>query len=350
MKKFTLPLLRLFLLAGILPSCSHKPTETVANDEAAIVVNLAPVQTGNYALPVTSSGLITTTTEAKLSFKIAGVISRILVEEGQTVSKGQLLASLDLTEIGAQVDQARNNQDKAKRDLDRTKRLLADSAATLEQVQNAATAFDVAGEAYNIAAFNRLYSEIRATTSGKILKKYVNEGELVTPGNPVLLMNSAGQNEWIVKVGLADVDWVRVKKADPASVVTDAYPGISFNAVVSLLGEGADAVNGLYPAEVKINTSQHKLASGLFAKVVIQPSQKAALRSIPVEALVEGNGNNSFVFVVNSDQKTVKKIPVTVAYLENNLAFISHGLEQVREVITGGSAFLTEFSTVKIAR
>ena len=352
MKKIILP--TIVLVAGVLflASCKKedKAPETKKEDEAAIAVTLAPVKIGEYSLPIISSGLIATSTETKLSFKIGGIISAIFVEEGQSVSKGQLLASLDLTEINAQVTQAKNNLDKTKRDLERAKRLRADSAATIEQFQNATTAFDVARESFTIANFTRQYSEIRATTSGMVLKKFVNAGELVNPGAPVLMTNAAAQNDWIVKTGLADVDWVRVKKGDRATVITDAYPGIVFEASVSLTSEGADLVNGLYLTEVKIKTDGKKFASGLFANVKIYPTQKQKLASVPIEAIIEGQGKNAFVFVLNKDGRGVKKQAVFVSYLANNSAFISSGLEQITEVITGGSAFLTEFSTVKIAR
>jgi len=89
------------------------------------------------------------------------------VKEGEDVSKGQLLASLDLTEIDAQVSQSKNNLEKTKRDLERGQRLLKDSAATLEQIQNLQTAFNVADENFRIASFNRQFSTIHANASGR---------------------------------------------------------------------------------------------------------------------------------------------------------------------------------------
>jgi len=57
-----------------------------------------------------------------------------------------------------------------------------------------------------------------------VIRKFVNEGELITGGAPVLTINSAANKDWIVKIGLPDVDWVRVKKGDHAKIYTDAYP------------------------------------------------------------------------------------------------------------------------------
>jgi multidrug efflux system membrane fusion protein len=353
MKKIFLSSLMIISLAVVFVTCKHNEEKKQKEaaplaDESAIAVKLTPVTKGNYSMPIISSGLISTETESRLSFKVGGIVSRILVEEGQSVTKGQTLAFLDLTEIDAQAAQAKNNFEKTKRDLERGQRLYKDSAATLEQIQNLQTAYDGANEAFTIASFNKQYATIRATASGKIIKKFVNEGEQVTAGAAVLMTNSAAANNWIVKIGLPDVDWVRVKKGDHASIVFDAYPSVIFDGEVSLINEGADFVNGLYLAEVKIKSNGKKLASGLFAKVEITPSEKQALHGIPIEALVEGSGKNAFVFVAKD--KTVKKLPVTVAYLHGDTAIVSKGLEDVNEVITGGSAFLTESSTIQITQ
>jgi RND family efflux transporter MFP subunit len=350
MKKVFITLLAPVILGAVLWTCSkqEKQTEKPAIDESAVAIKLAKVQTLDYSAPVVSSGLISTETESKLSFKIGGILTKIYVKEGESVTQGQLLASLDPTEIDAQVAQAKNNLEKAQRDLDRGKRLLKDSAATLEQIQNLTTAFQVADEGYRIISFNRQFATIRANTSGKVIKKFVNEGELIGAGTPVLIVNSSAQNEWIVKVGLPDVDWVRVKKGDPAKITTDAYPNEIMNGELNVINEGAEAFSGLYQAEVKIKPGNKKLASGLFARVEIIPSSTKKLQAIPIEAIVEGQGKNAFVFVVNEDKKSVRKLPVVVAYLEKKTAYVSAGLDSVNEVIAAGSAFLIENSIVKI--
>jgi multidrug efflux system membrane fusion protein len=351
MKKLLIALAIPVILGALLLTCAKsekKETTSASIDESAIAVKLAPVKTGDYSLPVISSGLISTENESKLSFKVGGIISRIYVKEGEDVNKGQLLASLDLTEIDAQVSQAKNNLEKTKRDLERGQRLLKDSAATLEQIQNLQTSFDVADENFRIAFFNRQFSTIHANTSGKVIKKFVNEGELINGGMPVLTINSAASKDWIVRIGLPDVDWVRVKKGDKAKIYTDAYPNDYFDGDLNVINEGADPVNGLYQAEVRVKPGNKKLASGLFAKVEIIPSGKRKLQSVPIESIVEGQGKKAFVFIVKPDKKSVQKLAVTVAYLENQSAYILAGLANVNEVVTAGSAFLTENSVIKI--
>jgi len=319
-------------------------------DDSAVAVKLATVEMGTHSLPIISSGLISTETESRLSFKVPGIITKIFVKEGDGISKGQLLASLDLTEIDAQVSQAKNNLEKTKRDLERGQRLLKDSAATLEQFQNLQTANNVAQEGFRIASFNRQFSTIHALASGSVIKKFANEGELASVGSPILVVNTSAQSNWIVKVGLPDIDWVRVKPGDPVTITTDAYPNVELQGGLNSVNEGAELATGLYQAEVKINPTNKKLASGLFAKVKILPSTVQSLRSVPIEAIVEGQGKDAYVFVVQPDNKSVRKVKVAVAYLENQRAFISAGLETIDQVIVAGSAFLTENSIVIIVQ
>lgn len=352
MKKIIITVSIPVLLAVVLFMCtrSGSPTETSdasVSEEGAVAVRVTDVKEGEFSMPVVSSGLITTGTESRLSFKTGGIVTSILVEEGESVRKGQLLATLDQTEIDAQASQAKNNLEKTLRDLERVERLFKDSAATLEQYQNVKTAHDVANESWRITSFNKQYSTIHANANGKVIRKFANEGEQVNGGSPVLVINSASENDWIVRIGLPDVDWVRIKKGDKAVVRTDAYQGETFEATVSLINEAADAVSGLYLAEVKISPRGRKLATGLVANVEIIPSQTQKLKSIPIEAVVEGSGSNAFVFVV-VDQSSVKKVPVRIAYLSNDEALIASGLDDVSKVITAGSAFLTESSTIKV--
>jgi membrane fusion protein, multidrug efflux system len=355
MKKIVLSISIPLIIAITLFTCKQQEEKKekqadTSLDESAVAVSLVPVEKVNIAIPVVASGLVNTKNESRLSFKIGGIVKRIYVEEGQSVQKGQLLATLDLTEIEAQVSQAKNNVDKLKRDLERVQRLFADSAATLEMVQNLQTAYDVALQSKSIAEFNREYATIKASNSGKVLKKFLNEGELAGPGAPVFYLNSAGQNEWIINLALPDVDWARLQLRDKCKIEIDAFPGQTLEGSVSLIGEGADPFTSLYPIEVSIAKTNLRLASGLFASVEITPAKSLALARIPIEALVEGSGKRAFVYTLQSDQRKVNKVEVSVSHIKDGNAFISKGLEEVGSVITSGSGFLTESSIVTVAQ
>ena len=340
-------LLAVLVLSISLVRCSDNKAAVTPPAEEPIPVRLQPVASAGEGRVLHYSGLIASNSEARLSFKIGGIIARIYVKEGDHVVAGQLLATLDLTEISAQVRQASQNLEKAQRDERRADNLYRDTVASLEQVQNSHTQTTVATEALRIASFNQQYAQIRAAGNGTILQKLMNEGEYASPGTAVLVFNGADQNNWVVRFGASDKDWAVLRKGDRASVLIDAYPDQGFPGQVSKLAEGADANSGTYAVEVTISASGRKLAPGLFCTLRLQPQGRRPLAFIPASALAEGDGNTGFVYTLNSDGRTVKKVPVHIAFLQGDRIAVGSGLENVQEVISAGVGFLTERSVVK---
>ncbi len=337
----------LFILLGGCGAKTPAPKQAIVTEEEAIPVRTVAVQQRSIALPVHASGILSSTAEQRLAFKIGGVIRKIYVDEGDVVRPGQLLATLDKTEIDAQVNQAQQGLAKAERDLGRVQGLYRDSSATLELLENATTGRDVARETARIATFNQQYAEIRATKGGKIIKKLMNEGEITGPGTPVFVLFETGKDDWVIKINVSDRDWARLSLGMPAKVTMDAYEGTSFNGKVTDLAPAADPQSGLYPVEVRIQPQGKRFAPGLFAQVDITPSQSRSYTMIPVEAIVEGDGKSAFVFALQADGQSVRKAPVQVAFLEGNQVIISSGLEGVAEVVTTGAPYLTERKRVK---
>jgi len=333
------------IIAFSLVRCGENKAATTPPAEEAIPVKMQPVIYGDQGRMLQYSGLIASNSEARLSFKIGGIISRIYVKEGDHVTAGQLLATLDLTEIDAQVQQASQNVDKAQRDENRIKNLYRDTVATLEQVQNTHTQLTVATEALRIASFNRQYAQIRATSSGTILQKIMNEGEYASAGSAVLLFNGVDRNDWVVRFGVSDKDWAILHKGDKARIAMDAYPDQHFTGVITKLAEGSGA-DGTYAVEVTVSPEGRKFAPGLFCTLQLQPPAGKSYYFIPASALAEGEGSTGYVYTVNADKRTVKKLPVHIAFLQGDKIAVDSGLENVDQVITEGVGYLTERSIV----
>lgn len=323
-----------------------KQPETVSGDEA-IPVRTVLVQQRQVALPIEGSGMLTSSAEQRLSFKVGGVIRKIYVDEGDVVRAGQLLAVLDKTEIDAQVAQANQALTKSERDLARVQGLYKDSSATLELLENATTGRDVAKETVRIATFNQAYAEIRATRSGKIVRKLMNDGEIVGPGMPVFVLFETGANDWVLKVNVSDRDWARLDKGMAAQVKLDAYQDVDFAGKVSDIAPTADPQSGLYPVEIQIDPRGKRFAPGLFGKVNVQSKQARNYAIIPIESIVEGDGKSAFVYALQADGQSVRKVPVQIAFVEGGNALVLNGLEQGTEVVTAGAPYLNEQKKVK---
>lgn len=322
----------------------------VAAVEEAIPVRVAAVTSVAYVPPLRYSGSTASASEARLSFKIGGMVRRIYVKEGDQVKKGQLLASLDPTEIDAQVRQATEAAEKARRDVKRIGNLYRDTVASLEQLQNVTTQQQVAEEGLRIARFNQQHAQIMAAEDGTILKKLMNEGETASAGAPVFYLAGTSPANWIIRFGVSDKDWVLLKKGDRATVLLDAYPDKAFTGVITEIATGADPAGGTYQVEVKLVPDGRRLATGLFGTIQLHTAAKSAVTMVPIEALTEGDGSNAFVYTVNEDHRTVARRTVAIAFLEKDRAAIRNGLENVKEIVTDGAGYLTEKSIVKIIR
>lgn len=315
--------------------------------EEAIPIRTSTVAMQTTAFPISASGILTSASEQRLSFKIGGIIRKIYVAEGDIVRAGQLLAAMDKTEIDAQVNQAQEGLSKAERDLARVEGLYRDSSATLELLQNATTGRDVSKETVRIATFNQRFAEIRATRPGKVIKKLINEGEITGPGMPAFVVFETGPNDWVVRINVSDRDWARLSLGMSAKVTMDAYEGIDFIGKVTELAASADPSSGLYPVEIRIATQGKRFAPGLFAKVDITPLKSRTYAIVPVEAIVEGDGKSAFVFALQADGTSVKKLPIQVAFLEGDKVVVASGLEGVTEVVTAGAPYLSEKKLVR---
>jgi RND family efflux transporter MFP subunit len=227
-------------------------------------------------------------------------------------------------------------------------KLYDEKVTTLEQLQDAETALDIAAASVKAVDFNLLYSSIYAPSDGRILKRFVEPGELVSAGTPVFLFGSS-VSDWIVRVGVTDAEVIRLRINDTASVSFDMYPEKSFPAHVSEIAETADPLSGTYEIELTMGKSEYRLISGFIAKLKIIPSLKEDLFVIPVESLVEGDGRKGFVYVLERPNNRVRKAPVLIRYIFDDAIAVEYGLKEGDEIITMGTAYLTEGARVKIA-
>lgn len=343
---------RMFLtgvgVSAALSACRGANGEPASAASAPALVRVAPVTEEAVAPPVIATGTLGPKEEISLGFKIGGVISRIAVDAGAAVRPGQVLATLDPREIDAAVTRAESGAEKAERDLARARRLYTDSVFTLSQFQDAETAAKVAQADLTTARFNRRYAAIVAPAAGVILKRQAEPGELVAPGATILTLGSRARGS-VVRAGLADRDVVRVAPGDSAAVRFDALPGKALAGRVTEIAAAAEPGTGTYAVEIGLAAAgTDRLASGMVAEVEIRPARGRRMTLVPVEALLEADGQTGTVYALSADRSRAERRSVTVAFLDGGRAAIARGLEGVTLVITDGAAYLRDSAKVKV--
>lgn len=320
------------------------PEQKVRADSKPINVEIRQVEYVEYQIPVRVTGRLGTTTQMKLSFKTGGIIKQVNVKEGRPVSKGDVLAVLDLSEIQAQVKQAKIGLEKSRRDMNRAQNLYKDSVVTLEQYQNAQSAYEMARTKKQIADFNLQHSRIQAPSDGKIMKILVETNEVIGPGYPAILFAST-EDDWVVRASLTDKDIVRLVIGDSAHITMDAFPGYSFRGEVSELASVADPVTGTYESELLLMKAHPQFRTGFFSRADIYPAGVSRAIAVPIESLMDASDKKAHVFVFTKDeakteQGTVSKRIVRTGRILGEEVVVLDGLEEGEWIVTEGAKYL----------
>lgn len=319
-------------------------------------VEVTVVHWQDYSKPVRISGVLENKSEQNLAFKVSGLVKQIKANEGQWVKAGQVLAALDLEEIDAQVAKAQSVLDNAERNLGRFQSLQGQNALSIDQLQAAETQVDVARSDLTVAKFNLRHAVIRAPADGRVLKRYIENNEMVAPGTPAFVF-APNQGGWVMRAGVTDRDIVRLNLGDSAEVSLDAYPGVVYSAQVNELAARAD-VSQTFGVELRIEEKPDSpLLAGFVGFAEITPIKTRKVMLIPAMAMVRANRTEDIrkagirseveVFIVNADsQAELRRLPLLS--IEQGSLVIGAGLEEGERVVTTGASFLSEGRLVKL--
>lgn len=337
-----------FWLAAALTACSAEAPPTA--EPPPRPVRVAAVEKGPAQPPIVASGLLAPADEARLAFKIGGIIREIHVQAGQAIRAGQVLATLDTAEIDAAVTQAREAHDKAQRDYERGRRLFAEDVITQAQLDDLATAAAVARAQLEAAQFNRRHAQIVAPADGRVLRRLAEPRELVGAGQPVLQVGY-GHKGWVLKLGLPDRDFVRVRLGDTARVRFDAWPEREFSGTVGLRGGAADPRTGTFPVEIALDSADATLTAGLIGRATIGVGGGPdVLDYVPLSALVEGRSESMLLFLYDGATQKVSERRVPVAFIAGERAALATPLPAGSLVVTDGAAYLHDGDAVRVVQ
>jgi RND family efflux transporter MFP subunit len=313
-------------------------------------VRVVAATSGPAAPSIRTNGLLANKDEMRLAFKVGGVIKRLAAAEGEPVRQGQKLAEIEQTEVNAQVEQARQSCEKAKRDVARGERLYADKVISLEQLQDLRTQAAMAEAALNSAQFNWSYAAIVAPRDGTVLRRLAEERELVAAGAPVLVFGGQDRG-FVVRAGLADREIVQVRIGDSVRVKLDALPDATLDGKVTQIASAADGASGMFGIEVAIDSkAELPLKSGLVAKLMIVPASALSGSHVyvPIAAIVEGDGRNARLFVLDNDR--ARRRDIEVAFIEGAVVAVASGVDVGEQVITDGAQYLEDGERVAISK
>ncbi len=334
----------LLLTAAVLLMWSSCGAKKEKPEKAPTRVKTTLVSSASAGEMQTYVGIIEEREATAVSFTGMGVVKRVLVSEGQSVGRGQLLAEMDDT-------QARN--------------LLSGAEATMTQATDAYTRMKMLHDSGSLpeAQWIEVQSKVaQAKSQLEVARKNLADCRLVAPVGGVIGHKMIGAGETALPsqavVNILDVSTVKVKVAVPedevSGIATNTTSTIRVDAVDGTFQGGriekgvtADALTHTYDIRIHVANNQRKLLPGMVASVrfVASDSQQAQQLSLPVTAVQKTADGSLFVWTVVKDS-TAHRTKIAIGRTTGNNVTISDGISTGQRVVTDGYQKLSEGTKV----
>lgn len=253
-----------------------------------------------FADSINRSGKLAFKNTLLLSFKANGYLQTLSVDEGDAFTKGQLLASLDTTELLADKNAKFAQLMQAKREVKRAKQLLSKKLNSQQEVDLAKTQLETIRSAYQVAFYNLEKAEVHAPFDGVVLTRYTDLGELQSPGKQILRVAGL-QDNWVVKVALTGNEISRVKLKQIVDIILPGKGRVQGHIVK--IPAIANTESNLFIIDILLPNLgfDSGVIAGQLADVNINFSSNEFVYRLPIDALISVNEAGQAIVLTESN-------------------------------------------------
>ncbi|HGO5854716.1 TPA: efflux RND transporter periplasmic adaptor subunit [Mannheimia haemolytica] len=374
-RKFLIVLTLLIVLivfaavVGLQKIGAMKKAEAAANmPEAVSEVTAMQVTTQEWTPTISAVGYIRPNQGAMLSTETSGVVSRVLVNSGQRVRKGDLLVEFDSSVEIANLRASEAQLSTAKANFERYRNLVASNSASKAEFDNAQSTYNQL--LANIEALRATIKrrQIYAPFSGVAGIVNVNVGQYITMGTEIVRVED--QSSMKVRFTLPQTNLEQISIGQKVTAVIDALPAQTFPAKIVAIDPAVDRLTGLINVEAVIEEGQEKLLSGMFARLnVALPTQVGQVVVPQISVAYTMYGETVYVLQPLSDEDKemvnkmaaqnpsldvnkmyrAKQAEVKTADRKGNYAQLIKGVKAGDLIVTGGLQRLSNNALVKVS-
>lgn len=344
----------IILVAILLSACSKKE-EPKAELKYVKISTLCKDTQGNISN--TYSGVVKAAYEPQLSFRVSGKIISRSVEIGQTVKKGQVLATLDPSDYKLNVDSAVANLASAKsnyitqqQNLERYRQLLKDNFVSQASFDTQQSNYDSAKAKFEQStnelqnSKNQLsYTSLTAPGDGIVSTISMDVGKVVSPSDVVATMAFSGPKELEIQLPETQVNSYKVGQSVAIQMWSSNK---TYEGKIRTINQSNDAETRTYTAKIQFVNGDDSIKYGMSASADIQSLTPAIELSIPTSSIYSIQGKSYVWRLV--DNKTVKKIPVDVKHLDSVNSLVLADLKCGDVIVTAGANLLYDNQPVQV--
>ena len=346
----------LVVLTAVCTSLFAQPPEQTKGPPPARV-EVAPVVEQEVLSKITLVGTAEPWLETTVAAEEAGLVKRMLVDEGDRIGENQVLCEQDVSQLTLMIDSAKAElaeaevqQAQAQREWERQKRLFADKT--------------VAEKAYEDAQFNRdaarnkvlrLQAElqvledkvrkkiIRSPVPGYVVRRHALIGQWLAQGDPVVTLVVPDPIRVMVSVPERYVPFIQI--GTDAPVRFDALPGKNFQGTIAAVIPQADPASRTFPVRIEIPNPEGTIKAGMLGRPVLPVGNPHKAVLVPKDALVLSS-TETVVFVVNDN--TAHRIPVVLGPSHDGLVEVKGDLPVGGSVVVRGNERLQPGQPVEV--
>lgn len=331
----------LFAVVTVATGCKDR-----SQTSDAMLVDIVDVEGHANVRHTEYPGLAEAKDNTDLSFKVPGVIRKVLVKEGDHVTQGQVLVRLDSRDYETQLAATESEYRQVKAECERVMAMHAERAVSDNNYDKARSGLE------RITAKLKNHRDqledcvIRAPYAGYVSRVYRSDNEAAGPGIPVVgLFTSAGIE---VVINVPETEYARRGQKATCQATFSALPGRVFPLRLTSVSQQANA-NQLFQMRLSLASDVREVTPGMSAMVSIDHEAAPGdnKTQIPVGALYNEKGQ-AYVFVYHPAKHTVHKTPVEVeTLLTDGHAVIAQGITAGQQIVASGVGKLTDGQQVK---
>ncbi|HEX2340415.1 MAG TPA: efflux RND transporter periplasmic adaptor subunit [Vicinamibacterales bacterium] len=306
----------------------------VKTEASALAVQVVKAQTATLESAIEISGNLAPQTRVGIMSKLGGTLDRVLVDLGDRVSEGTVVATLDRREIDAQVDAAaaavavakaaqeaaEASQANAAKEIERARNLFEQGAIAKAQLDAAETAHRTTSAQRELSKANVAQAEaslrrarevqrdatLRSPISGVVVERNFDAGSLVGPGDkPVVAV--ADNRVLKLEAGVSELEAGRLKAGTPATIKVTALPGRTFEGKIVALAPEIDLKNRHFRIDVRVMNTDGALLGGMYAVARVVTARAESAVVVPRDAIFQ-RGGQRMVYVVSGERATATPV------------------------------------------
>lgn len=332
----------------LMSACNHAE-ENNSNNKAdkdstlVIPVEVMEVSLGSISAYYSNTATLEAVNEASVVSKVRGIVQEIMVEEGDKIRKGQIIAKIEDDQYRIETERAKASMDRMYNDYKRNAELFEKNLISAEVYENSRFEYESQKSVFELADLNYKNTNISSPIDGVVSQRSIKIGNMIGIDQQAFQVTDFDPIQAILYI--PEHERSKINVGQRAELTADALPNKLYYGKVERISPTIDPSTGTFKVTIYMNQGQNDLRPGMFGRVKIVYDTHDNTHMVPKVAIISEDETQS-VFVIK-DSLAFKKV-IRTGYVNGLNVEVLNGLQEGEIVVTTGQGSLTDSSKVHI--